>query len=100
MCIACVCIHIHVASTAPQASNKLEQIQHRLMNFDEQWPPLRRWYQRFRNVGTINSNLDTEEVYSSVQDKIQEIINKVNNRIHVYVYSVHVYRVVQIHHNL
>ena len=69
----CLCI----ASTVPGASNKLEQIQHRLMSFDEQWPILRRWYLRFRNIGTVNSNLGTEAVYNSARDKIQEVINKV-----------------------
>ena len=71
--VLCLC----VVSNIPGASNKLEQIQHRLMSFDDEWRTLRRWYLRFRNVGTVNSNLDTQAVYRTARDKIQEVINKV-----------------------
>ena len=67
-----------VVSNIPGASNKLEQIQHRLMSFDDEWRTLRRWYLKFRNVGTVNSNLDTQAVYRTARDKIQEVINKVH----------------------
>ena len=72
-----ITLPLPLASTLPQASNKLEQIQHRLMSFDELWPPLRRWYLRFRNLSTINSSFDMEKVYDTTRDKIQEVINKV-----------------------
>ena len=75
-----VYIYTCIASNIPGASNKLEQIQHRLMSFDDQWSILRRWYLRFRNLGTVNSNLSTEAVYSTARDKIQEVINKVWNK--------------------
>ena len=77
MCIMYLCTCMNTASSVPQASNKLEQIQHRIMSYDEQWPALRRWYQRFRNLGTVNSNMDTERVYTTARDKVQEVINKV-----------------------
>jgi hypothetical protein len=47
------------------------------MSFDDEWRTLRRWYLKFRNVGTVNSNLNTEAVYKTARDKIQEVINKV-----------------------
>ena len=72
-----ITLSVSIASTLPQASNKLEQIQHRLMSFDELWPPVRRWYHRFRNLGTVNSSFDLEKVYDTTRDKIQEVINKV-----------------------
>ena len=92
-----ITLPVPLASTLPQASNKLEQIQHRLMSFDELWPPLRRWYLRFRNLSTVNSSFDVEKVYDTARDKIQEVINKVryllSHNIHVlyYLYHIHVH---------
>ena len=71
-------LYLYVVSNIPGASNKLEQIQHRLMSFDDEWRTLRRWYLKFRNIGTVNSNLDTQAVYRTARDKIQEVINKVH----------------------
>ena len=81
----CVCVCLFVASGSPGASNKLEQIQHRLMSFDERWPTLRRWYLKFRNIGTVNSNFNIDEVFTTARDKIQEVINKVNSHAYTYV---------------
>ena len=56
--------------------SKLDQIQHRLLSFDEHWPALRRWYQQFRNLSTLNASQDLEFLCNAAQQKIQEVIDK------------------------
>ena len=81
------------------SGNRLEQVHHRLLTFDTEWPQLRRWILKFGGIVTINANKDigiysdvcvcslyvsvcilpltADSVYEAVRDKVQGGINKV-----------------------
>ncbi len=50
-----------MSPTAPGeqlSGNRLEQVHHRLLTFDTEWPQLRRWILKFGGIVTINANKD------------------------------------------
>lgn len=72
-------LHIFLSpdDSAQHASNKLEQVQQRLLAYTEDWPQLRRWYAKQRLVRNIDANQDLDTVCNSASEKIQEVTNMV-----------------------
>ena len=58
-------------------SNKLEQIQHRVMAYSENWPPLRRWLCKFKVVSNIDANMELGAICEVASATVLEVINKV-----------------------
>jgi hypothetical protein len=64
----------------PDSSNKLEQVQHRLLAFTENWPGLRRWFSKFKVVSGINCNYNMETVFGVAAQIVLEVMNKASGR--------------------
>ena len=69
--------NLHTDESIPQSSNKLEQIQQRILAFNEYWPALRRWYSRFGIIMNINAESDLNSVCKSASDCIDKVIGQV-----------------------
>ena len=68
--------NLHTDESIPQSSIKLEQIQQRILAFNEYWPALRRWYSRFGII--INAEMDLNSVCKSASDCIDKVISQVD----------------------
>ena len=62
----------------PQSSNKLEQIQQRILTFNEYWPALCQRYSRFGIIMNINAETDLNSVCKSASDCIDKVISQVD----------------------
>ena len=65
--------------SVPQSGHKLEQVQHRILSYAENWPPLRRWFSKYKVISNINANLDLQSVCDAATQVIQEVVNKVRS---------------------
>ena len=50
--------HMHTAPDQQLSDNRLEQVHHRLVSFDTEWPQLKRWMLRSGSIININANED------------------------------------------
>lgn len=55
-----------------------EQLQHRLTAFQDSWPKLQKWFNKFGTLKTVDGTQGEETVYLEIEKILEDIINKVH----------------------
>lgn len=87
---ACTYMHAHTCdypldklNPGPHDNNKLEQIQHRVLSYTENWPSMRRWFSKFKVVRNIDADMELAVVCRGASAAVQEVINSVSGSLPV-----------------
>lgn len=59
-----------------QHLTKLDHIQQSLQTFEENWPRLKGWYKKFKNLVTVDANVLLDALYDQVLSHAKDIVNK------------------------